>query len=190
MVTNTALTGGGVRLRQITLHDCTAQYVGWLNDLEVNQYLETRWTKQDIETITEFVKAQRDNNHSVLFAIIRNENSKHIGNIKIGPINFHHHHADISYFIGEKSEWNKGYASEAIQLICRFGFDELHLHRIEAGAYCEAIGSIRALEKNGFRREAVFREQVVSREGQYLDVYRYALLKNEYCEIMNGGEKR
>ncbi len=190
MITNSVLSGGGIRLRQITSNDCTEQYVEWLNDPEVNQYLETRWVKQDIESITEFVKAQRDNNHSVLFAIIQKENDKHIGNIKIGPINFHHHHADISYFIGEKSEWNKGYASEAIRLICRYGFEELHLHRIEAGAYCTAIGSIRALEKNGFQREAIFREQVFSREGQYLDVYRYALLKDEFCEITEGGKEQ
>ena len=34
------------------------------------------------------------------------------------------------------------------------------------------------LEKNGFLREAVFREQVVS-NGEYMDVYRYGILKQD-----------
>jgi RimJ/RimL family protein N-acetyltransferase len=34
------------------------------------------------------------------------------GKISLGPINFIHKYAEISYFIGEKSFWNKGYATK------------------------------------------------------------------------------
>lgn len=126
--------------------------------------------------IKSFVASQRENDHSFLFAIMYT--GTHIGNIKIGPINRHHHHADISYFIGEKNLWHKGIATEAIGLIRDFGFNELKLHRIEAGVYSAAIGSWKALEKNGFLREAVFREQVMSGD-KYIDVYRYGILSSE-----------
>lgn len=173
--------GGGVYLRQITEADCTDRYAKWLNDPEVNQYLETRWSKQTLDAIIDFVKSQRDNDHSVLFAIALNSDGRHIGNIKIGPWNKHLNHADISYFLGDKNCWNKGIATEAIRLVCEFGFNEWNLHRIEAGAYSAAIGSYKALEKNGFLREAVFREQVVS-NGHYMDIYRYGLLKREFIK--------
>ena len=184
MITNKILRGKNITLRQISIQDCSDNYVDWLNDPEVNQYLETKWSNWDLKAIRGFVASQRDSDHSILFSIFFNENERHIGNIKIGPIHEQYHHADISYFIGEKNLWGKGIATEAIHLVCEFGFIDLGLHRLEAGAYCEAVGSWKALERNGFRREAVFREQVIF-EGKYIDVYRYGLLESEYQGNMN-----
>ena len=130
----------------------------------------------------EFVKYQRENDHSILFAIRLSESDRHIGNIKIGSINTHHSHADISYFIGDKNLWHKGIATECINLISEFGFSDLCLHRIEAGTYSVAVGSWKALEKNSFKREGIFRKQIMI-DGNYIDAYRYGLLKSEYREI-------
>ena len=163
MITEKVLYGKQIFLRQIELTDCNDNYVRWLNDSEVNQYLETKWYEQNIVTIKEFVESLRNSSHSVLFAIICKE--KHIGNIKIGPIHPRYNHADISYFIGEKEYWHRGIATEAIKLICDYGFKDLNLNRIEAGAYECAIGSWRALEKCGFKREGVLRKQI------YFNVY-------------------
>lgn len=179
MLTSERLSMGGVLLRQIELSDCTPSYVSWLDDPEVNQYLETRWTEQNIDSIRSFVQSMRDSENSVLFAITLLEDGRHIGNIKLGPINKYHHHADVSYFIGDKAMWGKGIATKAINLVCGYGFGDMKLHRIEAGTYAKAIGSQRALEKNGFIKEAVFRKQVITNNG-YEDVYRYGLLSDEY----------
>lgn len=179
MVTDLILCEKDIKLRQITMDDCTDEYVGWLNNPEVNQYLETRWSIQNLESIKEFVKSQRENDHSILFAIVLQAECRHIGNIKIGPKNCYHNHADISYFIGDKRDWNKGFAADAIKLVCKFGFEQWKLHRIEAGAYSAAIGSWKALEKNGFKREAICREQVIS-GNKYMDVYRYGLLETDF----------
>ena len=157
--TDKIIYGKQIFLRQITLQDCTTQYVKWLNDPCINQFLETRFYKQNIKTIKDFVKTQIESDHSLLFAIINKKENSHIGNIKIGPINPHHNHADISYFIGDKNHWNKGIATEAISLICQYAFEDLNLHRLEAGAYSEAIGSWKALEKKGFRGEGNFKEK-------------------------------
>jgi RimJ/RimL family protein N-acetyltransferase len=164
------------------LKDCTDEYVTWLNNPEVSQYMETKWYDQNIESIKCFVESQRNNSHSYLFAIIHCDDDRHIGNIKIGPIHPHYQHADISYFIGDTDFWHKGIATEAIELVCKFGFEELYLHRIEAGAYACAIGSWKALENNGFRREGIFREQILFKQ-KYIDVYRYGLLKDEYKRL-------
>ena len=179
MQTNRVVEGKRIYLRQLELNDCNEEYVKWMNDPDVVRYLEVKWNRQDILSIRDFVIQQRNNDHSFIFAIIKKDNNQHIGNIKIGPINNRYKHADISYFIGEKDEWNKGLTTEAIRLICEFGFRDINLHRIEAGAYDRAVGSWKALENNGFMREGVFREQV-NYEGAYIDVYRYGLLHNEF----------
>lgn len=188
MITSKMIIGNNCYLRQIELTDCTQTYVQWLNDPEVNRYLETRWSRQDMKSVKDFVQFQRNNDHSILFAIIAKNERKHIGNMKIGPIHPHYLYADISYFIGEKSYWNKGIASEAINLVCKFGFEELKLRKIDAGTYATAIGSWKALEKNGFIREGTFRENVIS-EGKIIDSYRYGLLKREYKNYILGGKR-
>ena len=75
--------------------------------------------------------------------------------------------------------WGKGLATEAIKLACKFGFEELGLHKLEAGAYENAIGSLKALEKNGFKREGIIRDHGIVKN-KFVNVFRYGLLKDEF----------
>ena len=177
IIQNELITRKGFILRSISLDDCNEKYINWLNDKDVNQYLETRWCEQNIESIKDFVRKQIESEDSYLFAICKPDGT-HVGNIKIGPINNRYKHADISYFIGDKNLWNKGVATDVIERTCKFGFEELELHKISAGAYKQARGSIRALEKNGFAKEAVFQDEAMISE-QFTDVYRYALINKK-----------
>lgn len=157
--------GRTVSLRLLTRADCTPQYVAWLQDPEVTRYLETRWSPQSIETVIDFVSTTMSSPANYLFAIIENEGSRHIGNLKIGPINANHGFADVSYFIGEKSFWGRGYASEAVRLASHIAFDRLGLRRLQAGLYEGNRGSARALEKAGFEFEARFIRQLRGPDG-------------------------
>src|SRR5262245_20083679 len=127
--------GERVTLRLLTLDDYTSAYVGWLQDPEVNQYLETRWSPQTFETVRDFIGSMVDSPHSYLFAILDRSDHKHVGNIKVGPINSKHLHADVSYFIGERDRWGRGLATDAIKVITRLAFERLGLHRVQAGVY-------------------------------------------------------
>lgn len=179
MLYDKELTGEKIKLRIIELDDCNSKYLGWLKDKEVNQYLETRWNEQTLESIKDFVTSIRNSDHSYLFAIIHQ--NKHVGNIKIGPIHPIYKYADVSYFIGKKSAWGKGIATEAIKLITDFGFNILGLNRLQAGAFAPNIGSKKALEKNGYKKEAVYRKKVFINSGdEYIDSHMYGLLKEEY----------
>jgi [ribosomal protein S5]-alanine N-acetyltransferase len=78
----------------------------------------------------------------------------------IGTINLFHVMRDslqsafIGYFL-DKNHNGKGYTTEAAKLIVDYGFNELNLHRIEAGVMPHNIGSIRVLEKAGFHKEGI-----------------------------------
>ena len=87
------------------------------------------------------------------------QGNRHIGNIKLGPINLRHKVADLGFLIGERREWGKGYATQAIQLLCNYGFVQLGLDKITAGAYQENIGSQKALIKSGFKKEGCQQSQ-------------------------------
>jgi [ribosomal protein S5]-alanine N-acetyltransferase len=64
------------------------------------------------------------------------------------------HNATLGYFVDERHN-GRGFATEAIRLVVQLAFEELGLHRIQAGVMPRNPASMRALEKAGFRREGV-----------------------------------
>jgi len=185
MIPGRQIVGGKVRLRALTLDDCTAAYLSWMKDEETNRYMETRWGEQTIDSIKSFVSGVNDSKHSYIFAI--EYCGAHVGNIKIGPINTRYRNADISYFIGEKAHWGKGLACDAVACAVDFAFRDLSLNRLQAGCFRENVGSQKVLENNDFRQEATFRQKyfLTHDDGEkgvadWTDCYEYALLACEW----------
>jgi ribosomal-protein-alanine N-acetyltransferase len=172
------LTGVKFFLRPIMQEDISLVYVGWLNDPEVNQYLETKYHTQTLETVRAFVTAKMKSSDEFLFAICDRQTKTHLGNIKIGPVNPHHKTADISLFIGDKSMWGKGAASEAIYLASNFAFSELKLNKLKAGCYARNLGSAKAFGKCGYQKEGVLRKSIIF-EGNAEDSFLFGVLPEE-----------
>ena len=161
-------------LRALEPSDLSSTYLSWLNDTDVNRYLETRFVPQTMETLRSYWQTNSNDPANPWFAICLIKDGRHIGNIKLGPIHWLHRRAVLSLFIGDKSCWGLGYASEAIGLVCNWGFKELDLQKLNAGIYAGNLGSRRAFEKNGFELEGTLRQEVVS-EGSRIDVWRMGL---------------
>ena len=178
MVTDQLLESERILLRMVTADDCSNDYIRWMNDMETNRYMETRWYVHDKETIRSFIEGMRNSDHSYLFAIINKKNCKHIGNIKLGPIHNKYHYADISFFIGEKELWGNGLTKEAVKLVCDYGFNSLNLHRIQAGVIDGNTASSRVLEASGFVCEGMLRDKFIV-DGEYRDHLIYGLIKNQ-----------
>lgn len=60
----------------------------------------------------------------------------------------------VGYFI-DQAQNGRGLMSEALRLAVGFAFNEACLHRVQAGVMPRNIGSIRVLEKAGFRNEGL-----------------------------------
>lgn len=146
------IDGQCIYLREVLLTDVNEQYHKWLNDSETTQFLETKFCPQTMEAIEEYVKNMLKSDDSIFLAIIEKGTDKHIGNIKIGPINWIHRFATISLILGNKTKWGKGYGTEAIKLIVDYSFNRLGLHRLNAGIYENNIGSIKAFLKAGLKK--------------------------------------
>lgn len=89
-----------------------------------------------------------------------------------------HDVAEIGYWIGVPF-WGRGYATEAVAAIVRYGFEEQSLERIFAKVFTRNAASARVLEKAGFRHEGTMRH-AVKKWGDYLDVECYAVVRGDW----------
>ena len=154
--------GKAIYLRPVVVDDVTDRYCAWLNDPEVNQYLETRFESQTRERVLDYVRAQTGAPDALLLAIVRKADELHLGNLRIGSIDRRHKTATIALVIGEKAAWGQGAGTEAIQLATRHAFVALDLVKLTARCYASNVGSIRAFERAGWVREGLQRAQFVS----------------------------
>lgn len=165
-------------LRPLSESDVTQTYADWLNDPEVNRYLETRHSTQSVESCITFVQKCNQDNSSHLFGVFLKEGSVHIGNAKLGFINHFHSTAQLSLFIGEKSCWGKGLAFEIVHGLTEYGFKQLGLERIEAGVYEDNLASLRVFLKVGYNVDGFLRSHVVS-NNRRTGSFWLGILKNE-----------
>lgn len=146
---------GDVELFALEADGVTDEYVAWLNDPAVNRYLESRFVRHTAQSTRRFVQAVVDSDDSILFGIRYVPERRHVGNIKLGPVDRHHRRAEIGLLIGDRTVWGRGIAAAAIELVTRYAFDSLGLLKVTAGCYAGNVGSRRAFEKAGFVVEAI-----------------------------------
>lgn len=119
----------------------------------------------------------KEKSKKLTFVIEIKESNTFIGIIGINFGKEHYKNAEV-WFQYNYTFWNKGYATESLRKIIDFGFQDLKLHRIEAGCAIENIGSIRVLEKVGMIREAHTRKLLPLKSG-WSDNYGYAILATD-----------
>jgi RimJ/RimL family protein N-acetyltransferase len=164
----TVLDGQRIYLRPVGLDDVNAAYLRWMTDPAVNRFLESRFTEHSLDSLRQFVAEMQRDDCNTFFAIVLKDGDRHIGNIKLGPINERHRLADIGILIGEQDCWGKGLATEAIRLLVRYAFDTLNLHKVTAGSYAPNAASIKAFERAGFVREGLRKSHCLL-DGAYVD---------------------
>ncbi|MCB0670211.1 MAG: GNAT family N-acetyltransferase [Saprospiraceae bacterium] len=74
--------------------------------------------------------------------------------------------------------WGQGYATEAVRGLIGYAFEELGLHRLEAGVATGNLASIRVLEKAGMTREGLKRK-ILPIRGTWVDNFHYAILDED-----------
>ena len=152
-----------IKLEILNLNNFSSDYLMWMNDLEVHKYTEQKYKKHTINDLKKFIIEKIKSNDEYLYGIFLLNNNKHIGNIKLGPIYHHHKTAFISYFIGDKNEWRKGYGSLAIKMILKEAKIK-KLKKIKASLYANNKSSIGALIKNNFKLEGECKKDVIYKQ--------------------------
>jgi [ribosomal protein S5]-alanine N-acetyltransferase len=85
-----------------------------------------------------------------------------------------HYRAEIGYALHPEHQ-GIGLMQEALNAVLDYGFTVMNLHSVEANVNPNNAASINLLQRNGFMREGMFRENYFY-NGKFLDSAIYSLL--------------
>ncbi len=86
--------------------------------------------------------------------------------------------AEVGYGMASAA-WGHGYMNEALIALLNYGFEEMHLNRVEADIDPRNMASAKSLERLGFQKEGYLRERWIV-EGEVSDSAIYGLLHSEW----------
>ena len=124
----------------------------------------------------DFINAMLSADKNEVFAFAIECDGKVIGSIGIfRQQNIHRRTAELGYYIAEEY-WGKGIATQAVNKICDYVFQNSDILRIFAEPFSKNIASCRVLEKAGFQCEGTLRSNEV-KCGKICDMKMYSLIK-------------
>jgi RimJ/RimL family protein N-acetyltransferase len=173
--------GGLVSLRKLGADDVGGRYVGWMRDPDVTRHLEARFADSSEPALRRWVEEHGSRADTLLFAIVENATGRHVGNLKVGPLDPHHATADVGLLIGERDCWGRGYGTEAIRLATAAAFERLGARKLTASCYADNAASARAFVAAGWREEGVRPAQFVLDDGRPQDQVLLGILRGETC---------
>jgi len=164
-----------LRLRQLTLND-QQEIFELRSDEKVLQFLIISQCKNldEAKQFIEMINGGISRNEWVYWGITEKGNDKLIGTFSIWHISKENSRAEIGYALLPDYQ-GKGIMNEAIDVVLKYGFNIMQLHSIEANVDPGNIASIKLLEKNGFVKEAHFKENIFY-NGKFLDTAIYSLI--------------
>lgn len=162
-------------LRQITAED-VKEIFELRSDKEAMKYIPRPLcvTHEDALALINMMQEKIETNEGMNWAITLKNNNKLIGYIGHYSIQWENFRSEIGYMISPEY-YGKGIATEAIKLLIDYGFNDMKMHSLEGVIDPANIASARVLEKNGFVKEAHFKENGFY-DGSFFDSIIYSLL--------------
>ena len=165
------------QIRQFQFDDIEA-LVKYGNNYSVSRFLRDTfpypYTK---ENAIQWIDYVQKNNLALSYAIANDQEV--IGGI--GAIRYddvQRFTAEVGFWLGVPF-WNKGITGKALKLFCNYLFTNYNFNRLTAKVYHGNDASRKVLEKTGFVLEGI-EKKAVYKENNFLDLYLYGLLKEDF----------
>ena len=102
-----------------------------------------------------------------------------IGRCFLGSVDLVNRSARLGIVIGEKTHWDRGFGTEAIQLLLDYAFNILNLNSVNLGTYSFNERAIACYKKVGFKVIGQRREARIIGDKRY-DALMMDILTSEY----------
>lgn len=177
------LTGQFVSLTAVDPDTDTEIIARWSRD---SQFWRLAHTEPAMPVLPAYAKKKLEDRPSDLhgFAIRTLADDRLIGLIGLYTIFWLQREAFMGIQIGEREYWGKGYGTDALRVLLRYGFDELNLQRVSLSFLEGNERAMRSYEKCGFRYEGRER-QIWAYDGRRWDEIFMGLLRDEWAAMKN-----
>ena len=153
----------------------------WRNNEDLRSYFrEYREISCDMQNMW-YEKRVLNNDHQIDFEIRKLSDQKLIGHCSLNYINWINRTAEFGIYVGDENEKGKGFGSEALRLLIKYGFEEINLNKIwcEVYEHNQAMGIYKHI---GFVHEGTLRQNYYHK-GKYLDSHILSILKDEFLNF-------
>lgn len=171
--------GEKVELKGLALEDASFFYE-WNKHTETQRFLDYLWFPSSLIRQEKWVEqaALKTVEDDSYFFVITNLAGERVGMIHTKDCDKRNGH--FSYGMGIVNEHRqKGYATEAIQMVLRHYFYELRYHKAQVSIYAFNQPSIQLHQALGFKQEGRLREMIYQ-DNSFKDVLVFGLLKREF----------
>nr|WP_297161719.1 GNAT family protein [uncultured Dysgonomonas sp.] len=167
-------------LRQFSYDDNKDMLDYWVSDPDIqSMYSEPIYTTEEEvkELLDKYITSYSQDSY-YRWAIIEKSTLICIGQIAFFLVDSKNHFGEIEYCIGSQFQ-RKGYASEAVKAILKYGFEKINFHKIQVCHKENNIASQGVIRKAGFKYEGTLRDYFYM-NNEYISRLYYSLLKSEW----------
>ena len=160
----------------------------WRNDAELISHLGApyRYINKDVDD-NWFTSYMSRRNNTVRCAITKVDDDFILGLVTLSSIDYMNQSAELHLMIGDRDNRGKGIGTFAVMEILNHAFYNMNLRRVELTVLADNFPAQKLYEKCGFVREGLKREAKY-KQGKFVDMYMYSVLKSEFVHKMGGGE--
>lgn len=133
------------------------RYLSWLHDERVTRFLLKPNRDTTLDDIRSYVRGLLESPDDTFLSITEKATGLHIGNVRLGPIDWRSSVCQYSMMIGDVTRHGQGLGSETVALALGLCFGELKMHKVFLDVVEENAAAIRIYEKNGFQTEGLLR---------------------------------
>lgn len=160
--------------RQFTDDDLELVFKGLSHPAIIQYYGVSYATLEATREQLRFFADLEKNGTGIWWAICSPDNQVFYGAGGLNSLSKEHRKAEIGFWLLTE-HWGKGIMTEAMPLICRYGFEQLGLHRIEGLVEHDNTNCKRAMQKLDFQYEGTMRDCEI-KNGHYISLDIYAML--------------
>ncbi|MBS1213669.1 MAG: acetyltransferase, family, partial [Proteobacteria bacterium] len=160
-LTSDLLRGKNVRLTAQDMEQAAAQYFQWSQDAEYMRLVDGDPPVPLSLKATKDVNERdwpEDDPNNIMFLIRANEDDRIIGFANLDYISWAHGDSYMGIGLGDRTCWGRGYGSEAMNILLRYAFTELNLHRLTLTVFEFNERAVRMYQRCGFKIEGIVRE--------------------------------
>lgn len=164
-------------LRQFTENDIENVFKGLSHPDIIKYYGVSYSTLEETKEQMKFFADLEKNETGIWWAICSLDNKSFYGAGGLNSLSKEHKKAEIGFWL-LTDFWGQGIMTEAMPLICKYGFGQLGLHRIEGLVETDNINCKKAMAKLDFKHEGTMIDCEI-KNGRFISLDIYAKLRNQ-----------